>query len=136
MFFYTLWYLICQNWSIFPIDMNYLTFSFHFPNLQVLLLRAGPQVGPGRISGRCNARGGRPQNRPIPGVRPGPCPKEPASWPAQAGARPDTFPSRPASRPAKLGVQAGATGAAARRWSASIGGARGRGAKGDRKSVV
>ena len=64
------------------------------------------------------------------GVRPGPCPKEPASWPAQAGARPDTFPSRPASRPAKLGVQAGATGAAARRWPASIGGARGRGAKG------
>ena len=107
--------------------MNYLTFSFHFPILQVLLLRAGPQVGPGRDAGRASARGCRPQNRPRPGCRPGHDPNRPASWPAQAGieAGPPTEPAGLRIGP-RTGLRPGTQGRGRRRRPAEIGGEEGK----------
>ena len=108
--------------------MNYLKFLNIFQICRIYCW-AGPQVGPGRFAGWGSARRGRPQNRPSPGARPGHCPKEPASRPAQTESRPGRPPSQPAPRPAQAGSTAGARPRHQRRLMARLPAARTRGRK-------
>ena len=87
--------------------MNYFKLNY----FSVFTLRAGPQVGPGRLAGRFGDRGGRPQSRPRPGCMPGTSPRGPALWLAEAESEAGHWPEQAGLVAGQAGGQAGV------RWS-------------------